>query len=579
MTVEMGKKELLNNSEDDGIKRRMIIRFGTVAAGIAGASTLSSLMASGAGAAMHSPPGVMTTLVPTATTDPPPGYVLRSLSGPECRIEDVNAMKLGARKATTWVTPDGTGVVVHPSVLYFPNGFNGYCWWAAITPYFNSNNQVENPIIQVSKDGTTWFTPTGVTNPLYPPRKGGYNSDTHLIQHPHTGELLLYFRDYSAYPDALNENIMLMRSADGITWSTAVRALSLSEGAKRLMCPVVWWSPTDDKWVMLGVEIVASPRVIERYTATDPAGPFVLDRIAAVPQGWPVGTSPWHFDAKPVGNQIVSLMQTGTSGSGGGATWLMVSDDEGRTFTRATDPLVTAGTYRPCFVPRFTERGLALDTFIGGTPPNWGVTRGLTCVSAVTATVVPSIIASEAETILAARAALPPWLVGDAFARADAASLGTADTGQTWTSSSGTFKIVGKAAIPATATNTRSYVETGTADHWATVMVAANPAGDAFLIARLMDGLNYYRATLTANSVILHKVVAGSVTVLSTTALSPVPPTNSTIGIRCVGSTVEVYTNGSLASTVTDTDLVGTKVGIQASAIDRVFRNFRVRTS
>lgn len=49
--------------------------------------------------------------------------------------------------------------VVHPDVLYFENGWNGYEYWMVFTPFPNSNAQYENPSIAVSHDGLIWEIP------------------------------------------------------------------------------------------------------------------------------------------------------------------------------------------------------------------------------------------------------------------------------------------------------------------------------------------------------------------------------------------------------------------------------------
>lgn len=60
----------------------------------------------------------------------------------------------------------------HPDVEYFPEGFNGYRFWMAFTPYFGlvGTDQLakryENPTIVVSNDGLNWISPVGIKNPI-----------------------------------------------------------------------------------------------------------------------------------------------------------------------------------------------------------------------------------------------------------------------------------------------------------------------------------------------------------------------------------------------------------------------------
>ena len=56
----------------------------------------------------------------------------------------------------------GSMPVLHPTVLYFPNGINGYKFYLVYTPAGQSD---ENPCLMRSNDGVN-FVATGVTNPL-----------------------------------------------------------------------------------------------------------------------------------------------------------------------------------------------------------------------------------------------------------------------------------------------------------------------------------------------------------------------------------------------------------------------------
>jgi hypothetical protein len=49
-------------------------------------------------------------------------------------------------------TYDGSGQAVHPDIYYNANGWNGYYYWMAMTPYPNGDAAYENPSIIVSND-------------------------------------------------------------------------------------------------------------------------------------------------------------------------------------------------------------------------------------------------------------------------------------------------------------------------------------------------------------------------------------------------------------------------------------------
>ncbi len=107
--------------------------------------------------------------------------------------------------------------VVHPDLVYFPGGWNGRAYWAAVTPYPGGNSAFENPSVYSSRNGVSWRPPKGLTNPVVRPT-GGYLSDPDLLFHAETNELWLYYRQTSGGRD----DILLTRSADGVTWSSAV---------------------------------------------------------------------------------------------------------------------------------------------------------------------------------------------------------------------------------------------------------------------------------------------------------------------------------------------------------------------
>ncbi|UTT68791.1 polysaccharide deacetylase family protein [Arthrobacter sp. DNA4] len=406
MGKDIGDCEEPGAGHDYSVKRRGLLRFGTLVTALSGASVISVVAANSAQAT--SDPAATSSYIPASEKGAPLGVATLdenakipiaqlpdltatvatagiNRTGVELRITDLNRFRLGPTTPTTWTTPDGTGVAVHPSVRFFPNGFNGYQWWAASTPYFNSNNQVENPCIYVSEDGTNWVTPPGVANPLVQTPPNGYNSDTHLIQSP-DGKLLLFYRDYSSTGTAA-EKIALMESVDGITWTTPKEVMGYPDSVKRIMSPAVWWDGSNKNWVMVGVEILNQPRIIQRFTASSPYGPWTYDRDVTFDLAWGSGRSPWHIDAMMIGTQVLMVIQDATLNSGGGDVYLALSEDGGKTFKRATNAIATQNRYRSCVLPKLTEAGLALDLWLGTVGGTWTINRG-------TATVVPTVAAA-----------------------------------------------------------------------------------------------------------------------------------------------------------------------------------------
>lgn len=112
-------------------------------------------------------------------------------------------------------TYEGSGQTTHPSVLYFPEGWNGYKFWMCHTPYAFGDNQLENPSIVASNDNVTWTEPA--PNPigaLITIGEGTFNSDGHIFMRGNTMELW-----YRAATSESNVHIFRRTTTDGVNWT------------------------------------------------------------------------------------------------------------------------------------------------------------------------------------------------------------------------------------------------------------------------------------------------------------------------------------------------------------------------
>ena len=99
-------------------------------------------------------------------------------------------------------TYDGSGQVVHPSVVDFKNEYGletwaGFRYWMVITPYPYENDATENPCLYCSTDGLKWQVPQGIVNPLDAAQGGwekGFNNDPDMIYNPKEDKLFIYYR-------------------------------------------------------------------------------------------------------------------------------------------------------------------------------------------------------------------------------------------------------------------------------------------------------------------------------------------------------------------------------------------------
>lgn len=483
------------------------------------------------------------------------------------RVGGLEALRLtGDRVQTTWVTPDGTGVIVHPCVRYFPDGQWGYLWWAVATPYFNSDNQVENPCLYVSDDGINFVPAPGVTNPLRPAPPGGYNSDTHLVVGP-DGRMHIFYRAFSA-PE---ETIRVFSSSDGVTWSGDTVIISRPSTVKRLMCPTVWFDPAADEWVMLAVDILPAPNVLERWTAKAPEGPWVHDAPVSILPVLPEASGIWHMDAIRMGQQIVMLFNSTPADGWAGPSYLAISSDGARSFVRGP-ALSRTGDYRSTLQPVLTERGLEFDVWIGKGAPLWGAYR-----QALRAPGVDEDTRVALEMYQAERG-LRGGITYDWFDRADAAVLGSTPTGVAWEVSAGGFGVVSGRAKASAVANHRALLESGVADHEIAAEVTVNAGvGQAWLLVRVANSNNYYRAGLHGSDFMVQQIKDGAVTAMATV---PNAGASERISVEAKGTTLTFRSAGMVLWSGEAPDNAGaTKVGIQTNTNTTTFDNVIVRAA
>lgn len=123
-------------------------------------------------------------------------------------------------------TYDGSGQAIHPDIYYNPNGWNGWEYWLANTPYPNNDETLENPSMLVSHDGLSWVVPDGLTNPIAnkPVATSSYNSDPDLIYNPDEDYLMYYYREIG---ENSFDTLKLATSTNGADWSQPI-ALALA---------------------------------------------------------------------------------------------------------------------------------------------------------------------------------------------------------------------------------------------------------------------------------------------------------------------------------------------------------------
>lgn len=256
------------------------------------------------------------------------------------------------------------GQLVHPSVLFFPEGWNGYKYWMGMTPYPGGDDAYEDPCIVASQDGITWVVPPGQVNPIdNADGSPEYNSDTDLKMGPNNTLYLFWrFRDDNAVGQ--EENLFYSTSTDGVTWTPKVRFLQNAVATRQLVSPSMVFE--DNRWIMYAVDIVPATNTVVRLEngSVDPETPWT-DPVILTTGAPTAGKEPWHLYVIKFGGRTYMLRADCTAGANGSAPNLqfMVSSD-GFTFVgaqREVIPMSQPGQhdqlYRATMIPAF-ENGI-----------------------------------------------------------------------------------------------------------------------------------------------------------------------------------------------------------------------------
>lgn len=252
-------------------------------------------------------------------------------------VNYIDTGKIISKNAPSYLTIptyDGSNQSTHPDVYYNPNGWNGYKYWMAFTPYPNGNDAFENPSIVVSNDGVTWSVPPGVTNPLVPQPTGigfNYNADTDIME-GEDGKLYIFYIDGTT-------DVWVISSSDGVTWSTPVKIIDMS--AQTILSPSVILD--NGVYKMYYVDLVESPNLIKYRTATSPTGTWsapVNCSFSPIPSGKDL----WHMNIDKIGTQYHAIITTSNSGTYNGNLLHLAVSDDGVNFAMKSTPVLGLGT-------------------------------------------------------------------------------------------------------------------------------------------------------------------------------------------------------------------------------------------
>lgn len=252
----------------------------------------------------------------------------------------------------------------HPSILHFPNGFNGYKFWMAFTPYEKENEAIENPSIVVSNDCLSWEVPKGLVNPLVKTDnvKNMHYSDPHLVFV--NNKLECWYRKKFRGEIPIQEQIVRKISFDGINWEDEEILYARNTGAD-LLCPVVIY---ENSKYCIWVSNFFKNKL--EYFESQKGSDWIKIRDISFPKH-PDNLKPWHFDVKK--NGILYELYYSAGLDYNAKTIAYATSQDNMTYTFKDDVLECMPqnfdekrVYRPCIVDLYGKRFL----YYGGTNGN-----------------------------------------------------------------------------------------------------------------------------------------------------------------------------------------------------------------
>ncbi|HPT72340.1 MAG TPA: hypothetical protein PLE74_08670 [Candidatus Cloacimonadota bacterium] len=262
----------------------------------------------------------------------------------------------------SYVQYAGVNEIVHPDVIYEPNGWHGYKYWMAHTPFPNNDATYENPCLAVSNDNVTWIDPPGLTNPVdsFNSSSNDYNSDPEILLSPDKSTMYMLWRRYK---NNQFEKLYVRQSSDGITWTDRVEVLSTNPNIESLISPAVIYY--NGQYMMWTVDVKPSPRIVRLRTASSIYGPWSSSTATDIhPLSYDTGgtalTETWHINVAMVGNEYWMIDNDTVMGGSNGVNLYLGNSNDGIHWTFANHPVLYMRNnylywdqklYRACIIP------------------------------------------------------------------------------------------------------------------------------------------------------------------------------------------------------------------------------------
>lgn len=237
------------------------------------------------------------------------------------------------------ISPAG-GQATHPSVVFVPDGWNGYEYWMLHTPYPGSTDAHEDPNIICGVDGINWIQAPGAPVPLDDAPGGtDYNSDTDLVLGP-DGALYAFWRNYRSGATGVEETIYYRKSFNGATWTAKAIVFQNNQTVRRLLSPSFIFE--DGAWTCYAVDVVPTVNQVVRLRSANenPSSAWTTPTVCGV-GAMQSAKAPWHLKViRHNGRYSALLNDTSNTGNGFDGDLLFMSSTNGTIFTNSGGPVI-----------------------------------------------------------------------------------------------------------------------------------------------------------------------------------------------------------------------------------------------
>lgn len=241
------------------------------------------------------------------------------------------------------IVVNGNGLT-HPKMIYIKDGWNGYRYWLAATPYFGvigTNSEYENPHVFASNDLITWTEPSGGKIDTCDEGSTNYLSDTHLM----IGNDSFLYCFYRNNTDT-SRKYYYKKTSDGINWGDRETIFdtdlisNVSKGNLALSPVIINDNGihifdamrSSDNLIIAPSNSCSSTFILHRY-ANNINDLINIQKVNTYQvcrydnRLW--GTKdPWHIDVVKVGKFYIQLINTGViNGNDGDGLYLAYSID------------------------------------------------------------------------------------------------------------------------------------------------------------------------------------------------------------------------------------------------------------